>query len=223
MDSHVKESGMDGLWLFFLAVTGPMLFWLGYLALSWWNSVMEPRRDAARAAEILAFRNRYVGMTGGSDPVALEKLGDALRSAGHPRQALAAYEDARKSGSQSPGLEMKIRLAGLDSDPNRFGMTLATRDIVCPLCRNLASPGILRCTHCGEPLPVDTIRDAWNDGPFRALILTDARSFAIQLLVVGIAVGCAFATRDPAMIAAILLAAFGVVLFLILRRISNPG
>lgn len=223
----VSTCGMGGLWIFFISVMIPLMVWVVWLGHDLWETKAEPRREAKRLAEVVAFRQRYMGVTGGNDPSAHESLGDALKSAGHSREALAAFEQALALGSQSSGLEVKIRLMKLDiaqsADPKGFGMTMATRDIICPVCRNLAPAGTLECSHCGAHLPVDTLKDAWSHGPFRRLLLKDARSTALQWFLICLAAACAFAMPDMAMTASILLATLGVVLFLLLRRLGDPG
>ncbi|MGC4044529.1 MAG: hypothetical protein QM758_12110, partial [Armatimonas sp.] len=112
--SYVSSCDMGGLWIFFISVMIPLLVWIGWLGYDLWETRAEPRREQKRLAEVVAFRQRYMGLTGGNDPSAHESFGDALRSAGHAREALAAYEQALALGSESPGLEVKIRLTKLD-------------------------------------------------------------------------------------------------------------
>lgn len=219
---------MAGLWLFFLSVMIPLLVWVIWLAHDLWETRTEPKREAARLAEIVALRRRYVGLNQNeADPSAQELLGDALRSAGHAREALEAFEKALSLGSESPGLEVKIRLTKLElaqnARPGDFGMTLTTREIVCGTCGNLSPPKTRECPHCARPLPVDSMRDVLRHGPLRALVLSDTKALIVQLLVIAIAIGCAFALPDPTMTASILLAALVVGLFLALRRLGNPG
>ena len=228
---------MAGLWLFFLAVTAPMLLWAFWMAKDLLSGPGERRREAARLAEIVAIRRRYVGMASG-DPGAYESLGDALRSAGHAREALDAFESASKLAENAPqglssngwlagsGLESKLRLIRLEiaqeANPAGFGLTMATREIVCPLCRNLSPPKTLECWNCGHALPVDSLADAWTHLPFRKQVLTDATGFFWKVLIVGIVLACTLAIPEPAVQAATILAAAIVLAALFLKRLGNP-
>ncbi len=216
---------MAGLWLFFLSVMIPLLVWVAWLAHDVWETSAEPRREKQRLAEIVALRQHYVGR-GADDASGYELLGDALRVAGHTQEAQDAFEKALALGSGSSGLDVKLRLTRLElaqsANPSGFGLTLTTREIVCPRCGRLSPSKATECVHCNASLPLDTLRDVWNHGPLRALVLSDARAAMLQALVICIAIGCALAMPDPAMTAAVILAAVGVALFLFLRRLGNP-
>ena len=225
------------LWFFVIGITAPLLFWTGLIVKSLLDGPAERRRDEQRLAEIVDFRRRYVGLTV-DDPVAHESLGDALRGAGHARAALEAFLEAerlailahRGAPDAGPldgfGLQSKIRLTRLEiaqsERPGDFGLTMATRDVVCPRCKNLAPPKILDCPTCGHPMPTDTMAEAWNHTSFRMGMLTNAQNLFWKVMLLGVAIGCALAIPDPLLKATTLTAAVFVLAFLLLKRIGDP-
>ena len=225
------------LWFFIIGITAPLLFWTVLVVKSLLDGPAERRREAQRLAEIVDFRRRYVGLTV-DDPVAYESFGDALRSAGHPRAALDAFQEAQRLGEIAAkgkpesgpldgfGIESKIRLTRLEivqnERPEAFGMTMETRDVICPRCKNLSPPKILDCPHCGGPMPTDTMTEAWNHTNFRLNLLTDTRHFFVKVMVLGVAIGCALAIPDALLKAATITAAVFVLAFFILKRIGDP-
>lgn len=225
------------LWFFVVGILVPLLFWTALAVKSLLDGPAERRREEQRLREIVDFRRRYVGLTA-NDPVAHESLGDALRTAGHARAALDAFLEAERLASVahrgSPevgpldgfGLQSKIRLTRLEiaqtERPEAFGMTMATRDVICPRCKNLAPPKILDCPTCGHPMPTDTMAEAWNHGSFRLGMLTDAKNLFWKVMLLGVAIGCALAIPDPMLKFATIISALFVLTVLLLKKIGDP-
>jgi ribosomal protein L40E len=136
-------------------------------------------------------------------PAAHETLGDALRAEGDLPAALAAYEEALSLAKYIPagavdggwlsgaGLENKLRLTRSEmaqrQDPEKFGMTMKTRQQVCRVCAALGQPEDRDCRNCGSPLPVDGFFDTLRHEGIRHSLVGEAIQAGVLLTVICIA------------------------------------
>jgi tetratricopeptide (TPR) repeat protein len=136
-------------------------------------------------------------------PAAHETLGDALRAEGDLPAAIAAYEEALSLAKYIPagaadggwlsgaGLENKLRLTRSEmaqkQDPEKFGMTMRTRQQVCRVCTYLGQPTDRDCRNCGAPLPVDGFFDTLRHEGIRHSLLGEAIQAGVMLTVICVA------------------------------------
>ena len=192
--------------------------------------------EERRLTERTALRQQFVGLQ--MDSVqGWESLGDTLREKGDLKGSQESYYTARglieQQSQNKPDaawmtgatLQQKIKLVELDiareANPEKFGMTLETRDQLCSRCGKL-NPGISReCFECGNMLATDSFWEAWQNPKLRSLIQKDTKKFALMLGVVVIAI--AFGWALPFMQMAILaFATVCVLAFIFLRNLGNP-
>lgn len=209
-------------------------FFLIFVVVGWWlvETLLrhgEHVREENRRKEVLALRQRYVGMRP-NDPAAQTMLGDALRQAGHPEAALQAYTEAEKlyaGAAAGADLAQKKRLTALDIDvrksPEKFGQTLQTRESVCRRCGALNLPNLQECAHCGAALLVEGFWEtAAPGGKMRGDLLKEVLPIVGKTVLVMIATVCA--TFLPWEIrGAVLIATILVVPFAWLRNVGNPS
>lgn len=202
-----------------------MLVWWGIEQL---QHRQEERREKERQTQILALRQRYVGLRP-DDPTAQELLGDALRQAGFPQEALAALcvaERLHDGASAGAHLASKIRLTRLElterSRPEQLQQTLQTRETICRRCGTLNLPGHEACTHCGAALLVNGFWEtATRGGKMRADLLREVWPLSVKGLVVIVAIACANFLPDEIRFAT-LIAAIIVVPIVVLRQLGDP-
>jgi ribosomal protein L40E len=195
--------------------------WFAYDVLS---DRFADRRERDRQKEIIDLRRRVLGIAPES-PAAFEKLGDALREAGHAAEALACYEEAQEMTARLPaetltgagliggsGLDNKIRLTRFElaHDPAAHGETIRTRQQVCRRCGNLSSYHARNCETCGEPLPVDSFLDSLRRADIRKPILRETATTVSMFAIVLVAV--LFASWMPLEVKGVLLIATAAVL-----------
>lgn len=203
------------------------------MVMVWWlvervQDHVEQKRDAERRAEILALRQRYVGIR--SDvPGAHEMLGDALRQAGHAQEAVAAYEKAKTlfpTVAAGQHLDAKIRLARLEiaetTNPEFFRQTLATRESICRRCGLLCPASEENCTQCGTPLLVSGFFETLTKGKrMRGDLIRELWPIAAKTAVILIAIGTA-SFLSPEVKICLLVATVIVVPFTVLKQIGDP-
>ncbi len=203
------------------------------VVLTWWivervHRQNEHVRETRRRAEVLALRRQYVGLRP-DDPVAQEKLGDALRQAGHPDAAIAAYAAAERlheGGTAGVNLASKIRLTRLDvtekTRPEVLGQTLTTRESVCPRCGKLNLPHLESCDHCGAALLVSGFWEmATRGGKMRGELLREIGPLLAKFALLLVAIGFATFLPDEVRFAT-LIAAVTVVPFAVLKQLGDP-
>jgi len=209
------------------------LFFLLLVVVWWLVEVLqrhtEHAREETRRKEVLALRQRYVGMRP-NDPAAQTLLGDALRQAGYPEAALQAYTEAEKlyaGAAAGADLAQKKRLTALDIDvkasPEKFGQTLQTRESVCRRCGALNLPNLQECAQCGAALLVEGFWEtAAPGGKMRGDLLREVWPMVGKAALVIAAAVCA--TFLPWEIrGAVLIATILVVPFVWLRNFGNPS
>ena len=179
-----------------------LLFGVGlWIAWPFVTDRLETRRDAGRLGEKIATRRALLARMPDS-PAAHEALGDVLREAGRPDEAVACYQAAldlearagdaplamgRASGA---GLENKLRLARQEADRGGapvYGETLATRQQVCRRCGQLNWPQERACVNCGDLLPVDRLFDTVRRRDMRGDIGRETADFLAKITVVMVA------------------------------------
>ena len=200
----------------------------------WWlvehlQRLSEERRDTQRRQQILALRQRYVGVRP-RDPIAQAMLGDALRQAGHAQAALAAYTEAEQLFAGDPAradLVNKKRLVALEVaealQPSQFRQTLQTRESICRRCGGLNLPQLRECTHCGAALLVEGFWEtAVKGGTMRGDLVRSLWPLVLKTALVLLAVACA--SFLPLEIrGAVLIATIIVVPIVTLRQLGNPS
>jgi hypothetical protein len=172
--------------------------WIGYLLLR--DALYDAPNRRLRRERVLS-RQASVRISPAS-PAAHEQLADALREADYLEEAIASYEKALSLESRSPvqqgasalssvGVEHKLRLTRLELAeklrPEEHGLTLRTRQGVCPQCGNLSMPDERNCATCGFPLPVNTMWDTLRRPDMRSSIIWEGAQMFIGLTIVGIA------------------------------------
>lgn len=203
------------------------------IVLVWWGVErlqlhQEHALEARRRERVLTLRQRYVGLRP-DDPVAQERLGDALREAGYPAEAIQAFATAERLHSGSPAgadLASKIRLTRLElterTRPEQLGQTLQTRESVCRRCGTLNLPHNEACSHCGAALLVSGFWEtATKGGKMRGELMREVWPLLAKAALVVAAIACASFLRYEVRMA-VLIAAVIVVPFAVLRQLGNP-
>jgi hypothetical protein len=171
-----------------------------YVGVDMFRDYLAEKRERDRRAHKAALRRQFLSRSPDS-PAAFELLGDALREADDPQEAMRCYEKALELAANSPpgsatgaglfagsGVETKLRLARLEFaetvDPASLGHTMRTRQQICRTCGFLGQAGERDCGQCGAPLPVDTMADAWNHDVMRKSIVSESIQAGIMILIV---------------------------------------
>ena len=157
------------------------------------------KREGARRNEKVETRRAILARMPDSAP-AQEALGDALREAGQPEEAVACYRKALEIDAQvaqtapgsfgaysGTGLASKLRLTEQEAARGgqaAYGETLATRQQVCRQCGALNPPQERACTNCGFLLPVDGFFDTLRGDAMRGQIVREVAETAAMLLIV---------------------------------------
>lgn len=204
-----------------------------FIVLVWWGVERvqfhkEQTGDTRRREEILALRQKYVGLRP-NDPVAQELFGDALRQASYPEEAIKAYATAERLHAGSAAgvnLASKIRLTRLDvtesAHPERLGQTLTTRESVCPRCGSLSLPECESCAHCGAALLVSGFWEtAGRGGKMRGELFREIWPLLAKFTLILIAIACATFLPEEARFAT-LIAAIIVIPFALLKQLGDP-
>jgi ribosomal protein L40E len=206
----------------FLALV--LIWW----AVEWFQGRREEQQETARRARVLALRQQYVGLRP-DDPVAQEKLGDALREAGFPEEAIAAYSTAERLHAGKPtgaNLASKIRLTRLAASekarPELSRQTLQTRESVCRRCGTLNLPTVEVCAHCGAALLVSGFWETTTrGGKMRGELLREVWPLLGKAALVMLSVACAsflpWEVRGAVLIAAVI-----VVPIVMLKQLGDP-
>lgn len=169
----------------------------GWVAWTYYADRRETRGDDHRREEIVETRRRVAERLPDS-PAAQEALGDALRAAGRPAEAVVCYEQALareaeidENGPQradtSVGIENKLRLTRTEVElagRPAYGETMATRQQVCRTCGALNGPQTPNCAACGAPLPVDSFFDTLRNHQARRDIGGQTAEFVAMMAVV---------------------------------------
>jgi len=144
------------------------------------DTVRERNAEQRRRQTLVALRRQYIEAAD-DVPDAWDRLGDALRAADQPDDAIDAWLKAEETAKArgmfvSTDTSRKIRLAQLDiaqpERPGSFGMTLHTRDQICRTCSRLNPAQAAVCGECGAALQASSIA-ATTQGAHRAEIITE--------------------------------------------------
>ena len=180
-----------------------ILFVIGWMVWDWIRDTQAAHREAARRVQKVALRRRYLS-TAPDSPAAYEQLGDAMREADDPTEAIACYEEAIQLAQASPngpagsgwiagaGLENKLRLARLELaeavSPAQYGQTMETRQQVCRTCGHLGMPDDTVCRICNAPLPVASMLDTLRNKAMRQGIIGETAMFCLMFGIIILAV-----------------------------------
>jgi len=162
------------------------------------DTVREREAEVKRRMTLVTLRRQYIEAS--SDvPDAWDRLGDALRAADQPDDAIDAWlkaeETAKANGMfVSTDTGRKIRLAQLDiaqrERPGAFGMTIHTRDQICRTCSRINPAQARVCGECSAALHASTIVAA-TKGAHQTEILTELIPklwiWGVLLLAIGLA------------------------------------
>ena len=162
------------------------------------DTVRERDAEHRRRQTLVTLRRQYIDASD-DVPDGWDRLGDALRAADQPDDAIDAWLKAEETAKArgmfvSTDTARKIRLAQLDiaqrERPGSFGMTLHTRDQICRTCSRLNPAQASVCGECGAALQASSIA-ATTQGAHRAEIITEMIPrfwiWGVLLLAIGLA------------------------------------
>lgn len=162
------------------------------------DTVRERDAEHRRRQTLVTLRRQYIDAAD-DVPDAWDRLGDALRAAEQPDDAIDAWLKAEETAKArgmfvSTDTGRKIRLAQLDiaqrERPGSFGMTLHTRDQVCRTCSRLNPAQAAVCSECGAALQASSLA-ATTQGAHRTEIITEMIPrlwiWGVLLLAIGLA------------------------------------
>jgi hypothetical protein len=162
------------------------------------DTVRERDAEHLRRQTLVTLRRQYIDASD-DVPDAWDRLGDALRAAEQPDDAIDAWLKAEETAKArgmfvSTDTGRKIRLAQLDiaqrERPGSFGMTVHTRDQICRTCSRLNPAQAAACGECGAALQASSIV-ATTQGTHRAEIITEMIPrlwiWGVLLLAIGLA------------------------------------
>ena len=147
----------------FLALLSTILFGIVFWAVSKdrLDSMRENLSERQRRDAIVTLQRQHVGVNEDACE-AWDRLGDALRAAGHPADAIVAWNTADEKAANggvrvSTDTDRKRRLANLDiisiERPGSLRQTLHSREQVCRRCGSLNPPALHACAACKASLP----------------------------------------------------------------------
>lgn len=162
------------------------------------DTIRERDAEQRRRQTLVTLRRQYIEAAD-DVPDAWDRLGDALRAADQPDDAIDAWIKAEETAKArgmfvSTDTGRKIRLAQLDiaqrERPGSFGMTVHTRDQICRTCSRLNPAQAAACGECGAALQASSIV-ATTQGAHRAELITEMLPrlwiWGVLLLAIGLA------------------------------------
>jgi len=162
------------------------------------DTVRERDAEHKRRQTLVMLRRQYIEAAD-DVPDAWDRLGDALRAADQPDDAIDAWLKAEETAKArgmfvSTDTGRKIRLAQLDiaqrERPGSFGMTVHTRDQICRTCSRLNPAQAAACGECGAALQASSIV-ATTQGAHRSEIISELLPrlwiWGVLLLAIGLA------------------------------------